>query len=31
MKSLSEPFIYDKEESEDHRGSLEFYNDLEIR
>ena len=30
MKSLSEPFIYDKEESEDHRGSLEYYNTLEL-
>ena len=30
MNSLSEPFIYDKEESEDHRGSLEYYNTLEL-
>ena len=30
MESYAEPFIYSKEETKDFRGSLEYYNSLDL-
>ena len=30
MESYAEPFIYSKEETQDFRGSLEYYNSLDL-